>query len=411
MAQARPSLSAAQPNYHRRVSSLRILLTVDESTGPLAAVRALDAAGYEVWLAASQPHTYAARSRAAAGVLRLTDPREDPDAYAQALAARATELGVAAVLPGTEATLRALTGKEALFPAGIAIGTCSRETLDRATDKSLLVRFGAEAGLETLPTVELTLAELDGRADELRFPAVVKPIASTVRTQQGALRNVEVEVVRSLRELRAALAAGGGGVPSLVQPYVAGTLAAICGVSWEGELVCASHQISHRIWPPGKGISSLAETVAPDRPREAGVARLLRLIGWSGVFGTQFLLAGDRAYLIDFNPRIYGSLALAVRAGHNLPAIWADLLIGRKPGPGAYRIGVRYRAEENDFRALAVELARGKLGALVGALPRRHTVHGVFSVRDPAPSLESLRKILSRGSLARGMRSRQQSTY
>ena len=124
------------------------------------------------------------------------------------------------------------------------------------------------------------------------------------------------------------------------------------------------------------------------------MARLVRAIGWSGIFGVQFILAGEHAYLIDFNPRVYGSIGLATASGLNLPAIWADLLLGREVSPPPYRPGVRYRVEEDDIRALWWRFRRGERSeALRGLVPKRHTVHGVGSLRDPAPLLVSARKL------------------
>src|SRR5918997_2837615 len=93
----------------------RVVFAGDESTGSLAAVRALASAGYEPWLAVSQRHTYAARSRAAEGLIRLD--ASDPDSYSEELARQERDLRAAAVLPGTEASLGALTGREHLFDA------------------------------------------------------------------------------------------------------------------------------------------------------------------------------------------------------------------------------------------------------------------------------------------------------
>jgi hypothetical protein len=100
--------------------------------------------------------------------------------------------------------------------------------------------------------------------------------------------------------------------------------------------------------------------------------------------------------LIDLNPRIYGSLALAVAAKLNLPEIWVNLLLGRRPDVGGYRIGTRFRHEEKDARALALMLADGgeaRWCALRGLVPRRGTTHAVFSLRDPMPVLTSAAKL------------------
>lgn len=356
-----------------------MLLTGDEGTGTLAAVRGLGAAGYEPWLAVSRDRTYGARSRAAAGVLRVPDANDDPVRHAVTVANEADRLGVAVVLPGTEGSLRALTGREELF-RGIRVGTNPEDALDRATDKATLARFAATAGLQSPDTHELE-GELPA---DLEFPVIAKPVASVMREGDTHL-SLEVHRVESAAALERIVAGGGRW---LVQPYIRGTLGAIGGVAWEGRLVCASHQVSPRIWPVQRGISSYAVTVPRNDALEEGVAKLIELVGWSGVFGVQFIHSQGRSYVIDLNPRIYGSTALAIKAGHNLPAIWTDLLLGGDPAPRDYRVGVRYRVEEDDIRAII------KTRDWRGLIPRRDTVYGVFDPRDPMPSLESLRKLL-----------------
>lgn len=357
-----------------------MLLTGDEGTGTLAAVRGLRAAGYAPWLAVSRSGTYAARSRAVAGVLRVPDAKDEPVRHAVAVANEALRLEVSAVLPGTEGSLRALTGRENLF-RDVPVGTNPAEALERATDKATLARFAATAGLESPASHEV----VDGALPEgLEFPVIAKPVASVMPEGERYL-SLDVHRVENVQSLRRIVSGGGRW---LVQPYVAGTLGAVGGVAWEGRLVCASHQVSPRIWPVARGISSYAVTVAPNRTLEEGVSRLLELVGWSGVFGVQFIHSKGRSFVIDLNPRIYGSTALAIRAGHNLPAIWADLLVGRDPHPGPYRVGTRYRVEEDDIRAIL------KTRDWRGLIPRRDTVHGVFDRSDPMPSLESLRKLL-----------------
>jgi len=342
-------------------------------------VRGLRAAGYEPWLAVSADRTYAARSRAAGGVLRVPDPKDDPMAHVRQVASEARRLGVAAVLPGTEGSLRALTGQEGFFE--MPLGVSEPDALERATDKATLARFATAAGLESPPTHEVVDGALP---DAIELPAIAKPVAS-VTAEDGVLRSYEVVRAETREDLERAVRSGGRW---LVQPYLHGTLGAVGGVVWEGRLVCAVHQVSPRIWPVERGISSYAVTVPPNEALETGIAKLLELVGWSGVFGVQFIHVRGRSYVIDLNPRIYGSTALAIAAGQNLPAIWVDLLLGRDPRVGPYRVGTRYRVEEDDVRAI-LQTRQWR-----GLVPRSNTVHGVFDWRDPAPSLESLRKLL-----------------
>lgn len=371
---------------------MRVLLAVDDFYSNLAAVRALRAAGYEPWLAVDRSGTYAARSRAAVGIVRVPDPAFDREGFARELADAARRLSVAAVLPGAETHLLTLAGREADF-AGIAFGVPPREKVERAIDKNLLPELADAAGLRTPPTLEAAFDDGDV-LEKFGFPAIVKPRRSRLRAPDGTF-SPSSRRVSTRREAEGILEALPGG-RGLLQPNIPGALAGVSGVAWEGEIVCAVHQLSSRIWPMPAGVSSYARTVPPDPKLERGVGRLLREIGWSGIFQVQFLR--DRLgenYLIDLNPRIYGSLALAVAAGLNLPSIWTDLLLGRRPDVGEYRVGVRYRQEETDALAMARTLMDGEyLCAIRGLMPRRDTTHAVFSLLDPMPSVTSAMNLL-----------------
>jgi predicted ATP-grasp superfamily ATP-dependent carboligase len=377
----------------------RILLTADETPASLATVRALRAAGHEPYAVVTREGTLVSRSRAVAGI-DIVPSALDIESRARGIADVASRRGAEVVLPGTEATLRALTGREHLFAPGTIVGTPEPAALDLALDKGAVDRIAAAAGLDCLPCEEVSAADLDASAGRLSFPAVVKPRSSAVQSANGevTLEGVhladDVAAVRGVVERRPDMR-------WLVQRRVTGTLAAIGGVAWKGRLVCAVHQVSPRTWPPAAGITAFAVTVEPDREREQAVGRLLAEIGWSGLFGLQFLLAGGRAHPIDFNPRMYGSIGLAIASGPNLPAIWTDLLLGRDPVVAPSRAGTRYRVEDDDPRALLASWRAGDRGAAVrGLLPRRGTAHAILSARDPGPALgwvgDALRRAVRR---------------
>ncbi len=379
---------------HASSGKMPVLVTGGDYTGPLAAVRALRVAGHEPWVAASGPKAYAARSRAAAGVILLPDSRADPEAFIEGLSAADEEHRFVAILDGTESDLIAIArerdrlGPRAATPPNL-------EAVLRITSKKTVNELAAHAGLAIPPTSEIDRADL-GRYDGLATPLVLKPLRSELHTSDGGFKHGEVHRVSSQEELRR-LVRGLAGERWLVQPCIEGRLGAICGVAWNGEVACAVHQIAERIWPADIGVSSYARTVAPDAELEAGVARLIGALGWSGIFQAQFIHAADGPYLIDLNPRIYGSLALATAAGANLPAIWLSLLTGGQVEVSNYRVGVSYRAEELDLRALLHLLRIGKSApALLGLLPRRHTAHAVATLADPLPMLASFSKLRAR---------------
>ena len=144
------------------------------------------------------------------------------------------------------------------------------------------------------------------------------------------------------------------------------------------------------------GITAYAKTIPPNAELEQGVGHIMKVLGWSGLFEMEFRRTPrGESYLIDLNPRIYGSLALAVAAGLNLPAIWIDLLLGKEPRLGDYRVGMCFRQEENDVRALTWMLMNGQFkGVLQGLMPRCGTAHGIFSLHDPMPLFTSVAKLI-----------------
>jgi predicted ATP-grasp superfamily ATP-dependent carboligase len=319
-----------------------------------------------------------------------------------ALARESEALGVRAVIPGTEVGLVALAGSQAAFGEKVVVASGDEATVARATDKLELERLAAEAGLRTPPTVRMTADEATSGL-EVPLPAIVKAPRTSTPTGGGGFAVAGARRAATRDELVDAIAALPRGV-ALVQPALNGELAAVAGVAWEGEILATSHQVATRVFPPGAGISASAETVRRDSDLDAGVGRLIAAIGWSGIFQAQFIRSAAESYLIDLNPRMYGSLALAIAAGLNLPAMWADLLLGRSPAVGDYRAGVRFRSEERELAALASAIGRGQWG-LAGAIlrPHRATTHAVASLRDPLPLVTLARRLTgARAALAAG---------
>jgi predicted ATP-grasp superfamily ATP-dependent carboligase len=361
-----------------------VLITGSEHPAGLAALRALNRAGFETWAAVQSRDSLGGHSRAAAGLVDVPDPRTAPDAFVGALAAAAKELRVAAVLPGTEAALLAMAGRDDAFPRSVAVGSAPECTLRRATDKTALALFALRAGMDAPPTRIVTADGLFG-ADDLSFPAMVKPLRSEL-FEDGRLRRFEAIRVESAAEMDRALRALPDEV-GLVQPYIEGRLISVNGVSFRGELHAANQHEVHRVWPDRCGQCVNAETIPMDPARERAVAAFMRELDWNGVFNLQLIERDGRDYVIDLNPRFYVSLTLAVAAGLNLPAVWTSLLLGLPVGERGYRAGVRFRQEKGDPRAILADLRRGRLSAARDLLPHRHTVHALFSIRDPRPGL------------------------
>jgi len=362
-----------------------VLLLGDEFHATLAGVRGLRTGGHVPYLAVSRPHTYASYSRDTVATVRVPDPDVDPESYAAAVGNAAAEVGAEAVLPGTESALVVLSSNPTAVSDRIAVGAPPAAVVIAAFEKTKVVDLAERVGLRTPPSRVATRDELRVQASELEYPVILKPSRSKLPTGAETMQYFRAQRIETAAQLRESLADAPHG-PWVVQPYLAANLCAIGGVAWHGSLVCAVHQMAHRIWPPDVGYSSYAETVPANEQLEQSTRNLLNELQWSGVFQLQFLRTRSDFYFIDFNPRIYGSIGLAIAAGRNLPAIWADLVLGKEPKIPGYRPGVRYRVEHNDARAILRLFRQGAAGVAAKALiPRRNTVHGIVSLRDPGP--------------------------
>jgi predicted ATP-grasp superfamily ATP-dependent carboligase len=331
------------------------------SRSAVAAVRALGAAGYRPVVTVSGGRSAAAVSRSCVGVLRT--PRPGDPGYREAVDAYLATHPGAFVVAASDAVVVALD------QPGAAL-----------VDKAVLPKRAAHAGLGTPATHEFPGPDMVlASADDLEYPLVVKAAVKT-RPSEVARR------VDSPAELTAAVRALSG--PIVVQPFAVGALRAVCGVLSEGRLVAAVHQRYVRIWPPECGTASAAVTTPPDLDLEARLPTLLA--GHDGIFQVQLVAT----QVIDVNPRVYGSLPLAVAAGANLPAIAHRVATGRaSPGIVRGRPGVRYQWLEGDVRAVLHHVRAGDLSLAAAGralFPRRGTAHSVESLRDPGPALVRL---------------------
>jgi hypothetical protein len=331
------------------------------SRSAVAAVRALGLAGYRPFVTVAGTPSAAAASRMCAGTL-LTPPPGTPG-YLAAVRQFLDAAAGSTVLAASDAVVVALDRPGAAL-----------------VDKALLPKRAAAAGLSVPATREFASpAALLAAAGELEYPVVVKAVVKTAPTEIARRVDRPSQLPAVVEPLSG---------PVVVQPFATGTMRAVCGVHSGGRIVAAVHQRYVRIWPPDCGTASAAITIPPDLDLEERLPQLLD--GHEGVFQVQ-LVGND---VIDVNPRVYGSLPLAVAAGANLPAIACRAERGdvdRAVLRG--RPGVRYRWLEGDVRRLAHDIRTRALSPWAAGralMPRRGTAHSVESLRDPGPGLTRL---------------------
>jgi len=383
---------------------LRILVTEAEERSVLSACRGLKKAGYDVSAAASRSGAEGQWSRSCSERIRLPDPQQNGASFVDSLEKRLREKKYSVLIPGTEASLLAVSENRRRLERLTRIGLPSHRAVLRSLDKVAVLGEAMAAGLHPPPSaICANPNEAKDACNELGFPVVVKAARSFTPGAGETKRTVvvvsdEVALVKEASRL---------GTPVTVQRFETGMPLFSCsGVFADGHMLALTSARVLRTWPPLAGSFSFMETVSSSPSLVARISALLSAIQWQGIFQIDFLDRGkERFSFLDLNPRVFASLALDIESGANLPGVWCDWLLGRDVEVVSARPGVRYRWEEGELRYCLYELRRRRLRAAGAVIrPRRRVIHGHFQIGDPAPTVAWLfgvwRRSLRR--LARG---------
>lgn len=383
---------------------MTVLVLDGQENQAVACVRSLARAGHRVAVGAETTWSKAGWSRDCSRAFTYPAPQEDAAAFVAAIAGEAGRDPGTLVLPMTERTTLPLSRhREAVIAAGGRLVLPPHEIVLRAFDKHETTRLAASVGVDVPRTIALsTSAEAREHAAALRYPVVVKPRSSQEYVGERSVRTTGAPVyARDAQEFLAACTELERRCRSaIVQEFVEGAGVGYFALMRHGELRAEfAHRRLRDVRPTGSG-SSLRASVALD-PRVRDAARaILASLEWQGVAMVEFRVRPDGTpVFLEVNGRFWNSLALAVHAGVDFPALVARLAADGDVDPvTSYRTGVRCRWLLGDARHL-IEVWRGRPAGYAGRFPRRlptlaailtpvaGTHHDNFSLRDPLPEL------------------------
>lgn len=370
----------------RTSAAAQVLVADVDGRAGVAAARGLWHGGYAVTGAASTRLAPGHWSRSCAHRLLVADPYLHPRTFVEGVAGALQETAFAAVLPTTDLALHLISRHRDRLPPAVATGLPEHEIVERCLEKRALGEAADAFELSPPASVSCTTeAQMLAAARDFGFPVVLKPARSVVVHDYRFARR-GAALVRD--ETAARTTARSFGEQVVVQRYEPESrILAVGGVLTPEGLPAVVAVRWQRRWPPLDGATSFCETVAPPAGLLERVEGVLRTMGHVGIFELELLERGDGTFAaLDLNPRPFGWMTLAVRAGANLPAIWCDWLLGREPGRASARAGVRYRWEDGDLKHLVWQLRRGHLRAAAAVLrPRADVAHAYFELADPGP--------------------------
>lgn len=396
---------------------MTVLVTCGQTRAGLAAVRALGRAGVAVAVGAPMRPALAMWSRYATATLVLPEPATEPRRFASDVADELAGRGATGAFAATDAAIWALSRFRDCLP-GTALGLLPpHEAVVFALDRSALRdraraigvaavsmwRIDGESDVAPLLTkLQREVAGVDGRVS-----AIVRPLVQGLEREDGTRRVAEAVAVDRVGALRRLLyereeLIDGGCIVELRPPGDYLGYGAVCD---RGDVVGEVFQERLRERDDLSGISTLARTIdVDDAVRHAG-RTLIRGLNYHGPCLIEFMRGDDGVVrLVNFVPRLWGSLGLACRAGLNVPRLSLQVARGESHGAGlaVARPGIVWRWGVGDTAVLAQRLGRVLTGAVGRGVIRRKpggirdifdlatlqlARDDVFEVDDPLPAV------------------------
>ena len=207
----------------------------------------------------------------------------------------------------------------------------SNEAIAVALDKRRTLELAERYGVP-VPFSQTVRSQADD-GENFRFPVVLKPIHSRVWVDD-ALHSLGPVIARDREERGRALEHLLRHCAVLEQEYVGGDGIGIELLFDQGKKVWHfAHERIHEL-PVTGGVSTYRRSIAPPTEALDFSERLLGALGWHGVAMVEFKRRPDGSFvLMEINPRLWGSLALASKAGVDFPLGLLKMARGERPGP------------------------------------------------------------------------------
>jgi protein-tyrosine-phosphatase/predicted ATP-grasp superfamily ATP-dependent carboligase len=307
------------------------------------------------------------------------------------------------LIPCNDSTLGFVAAHEARLRAALRVEAPRAEVIRRVLDKDETLRIAEQCGIVVPGSYPVRDRETLGRlAGQIRYPVVVKP---TRKSAEAAFKvryyadhaSLDAEFERDPRF----------GEHHLVQEFCAGDGVGIGVLVRSGRPVAMlqHRRLKEHPWSGGVSVTATTEPVDPELAERS--LRLLRALEWDGVAMVEW--KHDRttgsAVLMEVNGRFWGSHALAVAAGLDLPGLLVDH--AEAPAtPYEARPGVVFHWLAGDLQRV-VQLVRsgenglprpGVLAAAGSALADlvRRGDRSLWSASDPRPVVHELLRVSRR---------------
>lgn len=314
----------------------KVLVLDGHLRSSLAVVRSLGKRGVEVTVGSENRLGLALYSKYASSMVLYPSPRLATDRFLAWLRTLVKTIPYDCVLPSHTDTMYILAKHREQLEAFTSIPPPPFDVFVAAYDKQRLFEVAKKYRIP-IPTTYDARPSLPGQIE--RYPVVVK--ASRRHSMGIAVCRNAKELVNAYPKLSKRYG------PCVVQEYVpnGGEFGVYTLLDEHSVPLSLVVQQRIRTLHGYGGLSTLRRTIESDELVRIAF-RLLKHLHWSGVAMVEFRVdtATGQPKVLEVNPRLWGSLQLAVEAGVDFPSLLYDFTLGQAAVPDLrYRTGVECR--------------------------------------------------------------------
>lgn len=324
----------------------KVLVTDGGSKHALAAVRCLGRHGeIETYVTSENRRCLCSHSKYCCGVFVLPGP-SDEDQYVHQLMVLLREKDFDVLLPITYNCCEVVAKNKEKFGKFVVVPTVDYRTFKIAGRKDKTLKFATGLGIPVPKTYEIFGLNDLNRLEVESFPVVIKATKECGSVQYASNKQELLErYEKMLKEY-----SYHNSYP-IVQEYIPGDNGfGFYALYNKGRLVvCYMHRRMH-MYPRSGGVSTMASTYCDQQLYDLG-KRMLDNLKWHGVAMVEFKQHEDngRFYLMEVNPKYWGSLDLGVAAGFDIPYYHVMIALGREYKIDNRERQVIFRWPDQDF--------------------------------------------------------------
>lgn len=305
-----------------------VFVTDGRAISSLAIARRLDRDGLTVHCGEAFETNLTAYSNATTEAHTYPSPDEEPAAFKRAVAALIQRQEIDFVIPVRDSSTRLLAELAETLPETTKTLLETPDKIEQLQDKKRCAKLAVEADVpvpETYFPDEQGIDYIQATAD---FPVLVKPTNAS-----GARGIRRVETPDELPETYRAAKRAEGEV--IVQEFVdhAGGHYSIGTVFDRDGTPRAIHAYEELLQYPDSGGPAIRARSVPVEPWVHEMLGLLKTVDWTGPAHMDVLLDPEDGQfkLLEVNPRIWSSIALAIDSGVDIPGVMLDIASGTDP--------------------------------------------------------------------------------